>query len=87
MLESFFSFMVKQLSLFRMARLKYVKSLRWGFGTNIPQEIQRNMSENESRWFESYNKNLYTYMRSVTQDGIDLCQHHDPPKVRFITVS
>lgn len=70
-----------------MTRLKYIKSLRWGFGTNIPQDIQRNMSENESKWFESYNKLLFTYMKNATEDGIDLCQEQDPPKFRFITVS
>lgn len=70
-----------------MTRVKYIRSLRWGFGTNIPQDIQRNMSENESKWFESYNKLLFTYMKNVTEDGIDLCQEQDPPKFRFITVS
>lgn len=73
--------------LFRMARLKYIKSLRWGFGTNIPQEIQSNMSENESKWFETYNGLLFNYMKNVSEDGIDLCQEQDPPKFRFITVS
>ena len=71
---------------FRTTRLKYIKSLRWGFGTNIPQDIQRNMSENESKWFETYNKLLFTYMKNATEDGMDLCQDQDPPKFRFITV-
>ena len=45
------------------------------------------MSENESKWFETYNKLLFTYMKNATEDGMDLCQDQDPPKFRFITVS
>lgn len=71
----------------RMARLKYIKSLRWGFGTNIPHDIRRNMSETESKWLESYNGMLFSYMSTATDSGIDLCQDRDPPKFRFIMVS
>ena len=45
------------------------------------------MSENESKWFETYNGLLFKYMRTATEDGIDLCQEQDPPKFRYITVS
>ena len=71
----------------RMNRLKYIKSLRWGFGTNVPEDIRKNMSESECQWFDSYNRLLFNYMKSTTEGGIDLCQERDPPKSRYITVS
>lgn len=70
-----------------MARLKHIKSLRWGFGTLIPPEIRSNLSEAEMKWFERYNQLVFTYMTNATEDGIDLYNDQDPPKFRCVTVS
>lgn len=44
------------------------------------------MSESEHVWFDSYNNLLFNYMRSIGDEGIDLCEEQEPPKFRYITV-
>jgi len=70
----------------RHHRTLKVRTLRWEFGSVIPQDVKKNMSEKEYNWFTSYNKILGDYMLSYGGDGIDLTQSIKPPETLLITV-
>lgn len=68
-------------------RLNRLKKLRWEYGNNLPQEIAKNLSENELEWFTKYNDNLFTYMNALNDGkGLDLTLYINPPKKLYINV-
>ena len=52
-----------------MERVNRLQALRWDVGADLPPELKENLSQHESTFFQSYNRNLGTYMESV---GLDL---------------
>jgi len=64
-------------------RLHRLKQMRWELGSVLPADIKFNTSENEARWFASYNKSLANYMGTL---GVDLTQNMSPPKTLFVDV-
>jgi GINS complex subunit 1 len=52
-----------------MERVNRLQALRWDVGAVLPPELKENLSQHESTFFQSYNRNLGTYMESV---GLDL---------------
>lgn len=67
-------------------RLLQIKAYRWEVGSVLPQEFRLNLCEQEVRWFNSYNRSLASYMRSLGDVGLDLTQHTQPPKSLYIEV-
>ncbi|ROT72272.1 DNA replication complex GINS protein PSF1 isoform X1 [Penaeus vannamei] len=68
-------------------RLERVRDMRWEFGSILPADIRANMCEPEIIWFNKYNKNLASYMRSLGEGtGLDLTQDIKPPKNLYIEV-
>ena len=69
-------------------RLERIKQLRWDFGSVLTPEVKYQLSESEVQWFNSYNKCLAGYMRSLgTQGGLDLTQDVKPPRTLYVEVS
>lgn len=49
--------------------------------------VKESLCEPEIQWFNSYNKSLAAYMRSIGEgQGIDLTCNLDPPKSLFVEV-
>ncbi|CAK8693829.1 unnamed protein product [Clavelina lepadiformis] len=67
-------------------RLMKIRDMRWEFGSVLPPDIRRNMSEREVQWFSNYNRSLSSYMRSIGPRGLDLTQDLKPPQNVFIEV-
>lgn len=68
-------------------RAKKINEMRWQFGPVLPSEIRSQMCETELAYFNQYNKDLATYMRSVGDgSGIDLTIDQAPPKSLYIEV-
>ncbi|XP_064623126.1 DNA replication complex GINS protein PSF1-like [Lineus longissimus] len=68
-------------------RVKQIQKMRWEFGSVLPAEIKNNLCEDEVNWFNSYNKSLANYMRSIGgEGGLDLTQDMKPPKSLYIEV-
>ncbi|RXG57613.1 DNA replication complex GINS protein PSF1 [Armadillidium vulgare] len=67
-------------------RLMRIKEMRWDLGSILPSEIRSSLCEPEIQWFNKYNKNLATYMRSIGEKGLDLTQDVTPPKSLYIEV-
>ncbi|XP_042209933.1 DNA replication complex GINS protein PSF1-like [Homarus americanus] len=68
-------------------RLDRIKAMRWEFGSILPADIRANICEPEIQWFNRYNKNLASYMRSLGEGtGLDLTQDTKPPKNLYVEV-
>ena len=67
-------------------RMSLIRSLRWDFGTVLPEELRHNLCEAELQWFLRYNKSLASYMRSVGSEGMDLTLYRHPPKGLYVEV-
>ena len=68
-------------------RAKKINELRWQFGPVLPSEVKSQLCETEVSYFNQYNKDLATYMRSVGDgSGIDLTIDQAPPKSLYIEV-
>ncbi|KAG7153356.1 DNA replication complex GINS protein PSF1-like [Homarus americanus] len=66
-------------------RLDRIKAMRWEFGSILPADIRANICEPEIQWFNRYNKNLASYMRSLGEGtGLDLTQDTKPPKNLYV---
>ena len=62
--------------------------MRWEFGSVLPADLKYNLCEEEVQWFNSYNRILANYMRSIGETGgVDLTQDIKPPKTLYIEVS
>ncbi|KAA0193031.1 DNA replication complex GINS protein PSF1 [Fasciolopsis buskii] len=73
------------------ARLMYIKSLRWQFGTVLPKDVRQSLSEAEQAWFKTYCSALANFMQSETAErggagGLDLTQSQLPPKSLYVEV-
>ena len=76
------------MNLRRYNRLDRIKQLRWDFGSVLSPEIKNQLSEAEVQWFNSYNKCLAGYMRSIgLQGGLDLTQDVKPPRTLYVEVT
>lgn len=64
-------------------RSKKIGQMRWEFGPVLPADVKANLSEPETAYFQRYNKDLASYMRSV---NVDLTSDMLPPKSLFIQV-
>ncbi|XP_012265829.1 DNA replication complex GINS protein PSF1-like isoform X2 [Athalia rosae] len=68
-------------------RLQKIRQTRWEFGSILPPEIKSLFAEPEVQWFNSYNKSLATYMRSIGDNhGLNLTTDITPPKSLYIEV-
>nr|XP_033336899.1 DNA replication complex GINS protein PSF1-like isoform X1 [Megalopta genalis]XP_033336900.1 DNA replication complex GINS protein PSF1-like isoform X1 [Megalopta genalis]XP_033336901.1 DNA replication complex GINS protein PSF1-like isoform X1 [Megalopta genalis] len=68
-------------------RVRKLRELRWDLGSILPPEINSNLSNAEIQWFQSYNKSLATYMRSLGEDqGFNLTACMLPPKTPYVEV-
>ncbi|KAK3882348.1 hypothetical protein Pcinc_013256 [Petrolisthes cinctipes] len=68
-------------------RLERIRTMRWEFGSILPADIRANLCEPEIQWFNRYNKNLASYMRSLGEaGGLDLTQDTKPPKNLYVEV-
>ncbi|KAF5399175.1 DNA replication complex GINS protein PSF1 [Paragonimus heterotremus] len=73
------------------ARLMYIKSFRWLYGTVLPKNVRQSLSEAEQAWFKTYCGALANFMQAETKDrggagGLDLTQSQIPPKSLFLEV-
>lgn len=70
-------------------RLEHIKEMRWQFGPTIPDDIKQLLCEPEVQFFNTYSKNLASYMMSIGEGsafGIDLTSYTKPPKSLYIEV-
>ncbi|KAK9309527.1 hypothetical protein QLX08_000781 [Tetragonisca angustula] len=68
-------------------RMRKLKELRWELGSILPPEINTNLINAEVQWFQSYNKSLAKYMRSLGEDhGFNLTTNMVPPKTLYVEV-
>ncbi|XP_033225295.1 DNA replication complex GINS protein PSF1-like [Belonocnema kinseyi] len=68
-------------------RMKRMRKLRWELGSILPAEIKVNLTNPEERWFNSYNRSLATYMRSIGEEGgLNIMKDMVPPKALYIEV-
>ncbi|XP_017756263.1 PREDICTED: DNA replication complex GINS protein PSF1-like [Eufriesea mexicana] len=68
-------------------RMRKLRELRWELGSILPAEINSNLLNAEVQWFQSYNKCLATYMRSLGDDhGFNLTANILPPKTPYVEV-
>ncbi|CAL7934568.1 unnamed protein product [Xylocopa violacea] len=68
-------------------RMRKIRELRWELGSILPPEINSNLLNAEVQWFQSYNKSLATYMRSLGEDhGFNLTANILPPKTPYVEV-
>ncbi|CAK9821052.1 DNA replication complex GINS protein PSF1 [Anthophora plagiata] len=68
-------------------RMRKLRELRWELGSIMPPEINSNLLNAEIQWFQSYNKSLATYMRSLGEDqGFNLTANILPPKTPYVEV-
>lgn len=69
-------------------RMRKLRELRWEMGSILPAEINSNLLNAEVQWFQSYNKSLATYMRSLGEDhGFNLTANMLPPKTPYVEVN
>lgn len=69
------------------SRLERIRAMRWEFGSILPADVRANIREPEMQWFNRYNKNLASYMRSLGEGtGLDLTQDTKPPKNLYVEV-
>ncbi|GAB0096774.1 DNA replication complex GINS protein PSF1-like [Sergentomyia squamirostris] len=68
-------------------RLERIRDMRWQGGPTIPEHVKGSLCEPEIQWFNSYNKLLAKYMKSIGDgQGIDITCDMNPPKSLFIEV-
>lgn len=68
-------------------RMRKLRELRWELGSILPPEINSNLLNAEIQWFQSYNKSLATYMKSLGEDyGFNLTTNILPPKTPYVEV-
>ncbi|XP_030756409.1 DNA replication complex GINS protein PSF1-like [Sitophilus oryzae] len=67
-------------------RLRTLRTMRWQFGSILPPDIKTNLSSDEIDWFSKYSSCLGKYMRSIGEDGLNLCLDLRPPKSLYIEV-
>lgn len=68
-------------------RTNCIRELRWQFGAVLPPSIKSNLSEPEVEFFQRYNRDLASYMRSIGDGiGMDLMTDLQPPKTLYIEV-
>ncbi|XP_031845580.1 DNA replication complex GINS protein PSF1 isoform X2 [Nomia melanderi] len=68
-------------------RMRKLRELRWELGSILPPEISSNLLNGEAQWYQSYNKSLATYMRSLGEDqGFNLTTNMLPPKTPYVEV-
>ncbi|CAK9830340.1 DNA replication complex GINS protein PSF1 [Anthophora retusa] len=68
-------------------RMRKLRELRWELGSIMPPEINSNLLNAEIQWFQSYNKSLAIYMRSLGEDqGFNLTANMLPPKTPYVEV-
>lgn len=67
-------------------RLLQIKDYRWEVGGVLPREFRLNLCKQEVEWFDTYSKNLASYMRKLGRPGLDLTQYTQPPKSLYIEV-
>ncbi|XP_076629425.1 DNA replication complex GINS protein PSF1 isoform X2 [Colletes latitarsis] len=68
-------------------RMQKLRDLRWELGSILPPEINSNLLNAEVQWFQTYNKSLATYMRSLGEDqGFNLTANMLPPKTPYVEV-
>ena len=67
-------------------RMLQVKEYRWEVGSILPPDFRSNLCEQELQWFNRYNRGLASYMRSLSESGLDLTQYTQPPKSLYIEV-
>ncbi|XP_031785603.1 DNA replication complex GINS protein PSF1 [Nasonia vitripennis] len=67
-------------------RMRRLRQARWELGSILPPEITTNLINPEIQWFQSYNKILATYMRSIGDDGLNITNDIQPPKSLYIEV-
>ncbi|XP_017878069.1 DNA replication complex GINS protein PSF1 [Ceratina calcarata] len=68
-------------------RMRKIRELRWELGSILPSEINSNLLNAEVQWFQSYNRSLATYMRSLGDDqGFNLTTNILPPKTLYVEV-
>lgn len=68
-------------------RMRKLRELRWELGSILPPEINSNFLNAEIQWFQTYNKSLATYMRSLGEDqGFNLTATMLPPKTPYVEV-
>ena len=68
-------------------RMKRMRKLRWELGSILPAEIKANLTNPEEQWFNSYNRSLATYMRSIGDKGLNIMKDMVPPKSLYIEVN
>lgn len=69
-------------------RMRMLRDLRWELGSILPPEVNSNLLNAEVQWFQSYNKSLATYMRSLGEDqGFNLTVNMLPPKAPYVEVN
>ncbi|XP_065068509.1 DNA replication complex GINS protein PSF1-like [Rhopilema esculentum] len=67
-------------------RMMKIRNFRWDVGSVLPNNIKLNLCEQETQWFNKYNKSIANYMKSIGGIGFDLTQHLKPPKMLYIEV-
>ncbi|XP_003708407.1 DNA replication complex GINS protein PSF1 [Megachile rotundata] len=68
-------------------RMRRIRDLRWELGSILPPEINSNLLNAEAQWFQTYNKSLATYMRSLGEDyGFNITANMLPPKTPYVEV-
>ena len=67
-------------------RMMRIKEHRWMGSSVLPPDFKQNLCEQELHWFNSYNRSLANYMRSLGETSLDLTQYTQPPKNLYIEV-
>ncbi|KAJ8673326.1 hypothetical protein QAD02_004588 [Eretmocerus hayati] len=67
-------------------RMRRLRQVRWELGSILPQEISTCLLSSEIQWFQSYNRSLATYMRSIGDSGLNIMNDVHPPKSLYIEV-
>eukprot|EP00795_Rhopilema_esculentum_P002753 gene2754-973_t len=55
-------------------RMMKIRNFRWDVGSVLPNNIKLNLCEQETQWFNKYNKSIANYMKSIGGIGFDLTQ-------------
>lgn len=66
--------------------MRTLRTMRWEFGSVLPQDIKTNLSSDEIEWFTKYSRNFAKYMTSIGEHGLNLCLDLRPPKSLYIEV-
>ncbi|KAF7266073.1 DNA replication complex GINS protein PSF1-like [Rhynchophorus ferrugineus] len=77
---------VRCLLAYHYNRLKTLRTMRWEFGSILPQDIKTNLSSDEIEWFTKYSRSFAKYMTSIGENGLNLCLDLRPPKSLYIEV-